>query len=177
MKPAQKKTKHNCPQVYTLAGNQAATINVTPRAEGTEIGLVSGDKAEDVTLRFDNTSCVEGLSLVDRKTGYVEPLYDGLEYTVEAGDLSGRLFITSRNEELPSDGQFVAIKVTGDGVSAMTVENGHIDLTVYDLTGKCVAKAGGDDGFAEINGLANGFYIAEAVSDNGSRSLEKVQIR
>ncbi|MDE6527396.1 MAG: hypothetical protein K2L75_09090, partial [Muribaculaceae bacterium] len=161
------------PALYTLADNKATSINVTPTAEGTEIGLTAGKTDGDVTLRFDNTSCVDGFCLVDRRTGYVEPITEGLEYTVH-GDVAGRLYISSHDYSLSYSQERITIKVTNDVVCAAAAGNMHIDLCIYDLTGKPVAKASGDNGFAEVRGLYRGFYIVEASTPTGLRTLEKI---
>lgn len=127
----------------------------------------------DVTLRVDNTSCVDGFCLVDRRTDYVEPITEGLEYTVH-GDVAGRLYISSHDYSLSYSQERITIKVTNDVVCAAAAGNMHVDLCIYDLTGKPVAKASGDNGFAEVCGLYRGFYIVEASTPTGLRTLEKI---
>lgn len=81
-------------QVYTVAGNTAAVVNVTNDAEGLEIGVYDNSK-EDTDeesskfIHFSDTDAFADYMLLDVATGESRPVEEGMTLPVK-GNVSGR---------------------------------------------------------------------------------------
>lgn len=162
------------PMIYTVSDNKAASINRTPLADGVEIGLVADDD-DDCILRFDNIDAIDGYSIYDKVTGESHRLYDGMEYQVH-GPVSGRLFLTA-GEGAPQMDRTAAIRImsSGNAIRAVSPDNkNEIEMSVYDVAGKCVASVNGSQGFVEANVSVGGFYIVIAKDSAGRVARRKV---
>lgn len=162
------------PMIYTVSGNKAASINTTPLVDGVEIGLLANDD-DAYILRFDNIAAIDGYSVYDRITGESHSLYDGMEYLVH-GSVSGRLFLYADNctHEINKSAE-IQIMSNGDVICAVSPDNKTtIDISVYDMAGRQVVSASGQQGFVETNVSAEGFYIVVAKDSDGRVARKKV---
>lgn len=165
----------NTTRVYTVAGNNAVSINSTPDADGMEIGILADENAMNI-LRFDNVEAFSGLSLFDAESGTMTPLSEGMEYEVK-GTASGRLYLASAALSPADNSNGVSIEVRGSEVVATSSEGGAITLAVHDVSGKLVASANGINGTAMVVNLDKGLYIVVAKTGRGTKSPLKIMIQ
>lgn len=161
------------PLPYTIAGNRALSLNATPSVEGTEVGLAANEAGRHVSLRFSNVP--ENLALYDALSGEFFPLSEDTSYEAD-GNIAARLYIVSADRMAPDMAPGIKLTVDGDVVTAIAPGAGSIGLTVYDLSGKCVASVSSGSDAASVCGLAKGFYLATASVGNTSVT-EKIIVR
>ncbi len=151
--------------VYTFAGDVASSINLTPDAAGTEIGLRSTTGEGRYTLRFTGVDNLYGLSLYDKADGSLTPLSEGLEIEVE-GDVRRRLYLMS---DMPvGDAGALSMRLEG---STVTVASGNagamVSATVYDTMGRTLGSYSTDDAVLTFD-VDPGIYIIEGRDGNSS---------
>ncbi len=156
------------PQVYTVAGDMASSINTLPDPDNVEIG-VFGCEGTPVTLCFENTRTLDGYMLVDRATGEATPIEDGLKIDLPTGSVSNRFFITSSPIGLRDN----TLKFMLNG-NNLTVESSatdpHMNIAVYSVSGLMVHNSQADSNSISVT-LMPGIYVVEASDgDNELRT-------
>ncbi len=151
-------------RVYTMAGDVASSVNITPDAAGTEIGVRMADGEGRYTLRFEGVDNLYDLSLLDTDDGSLTPLREGLEVEVE-GDVRGRLFLMRGLPVTDSDLNVSLSERTVTVASTAAVE--HIEAAAYDTMGRCICSHSADGPVLDFT-LDPGIYIVVASDTNGS---------
>ena len=164
-------TQEEATLVYTVAENVAATVNSTPDASGTEIGVMTGDGESNV-LRFEGPACGYH-TLYDASTGETMALHDGFEYEV-TGNVSHRLYLSADTGQLPA---LTGLDMTVDG-NEVTVTPpaaaGEMRVEVCDISGKSVygCTGRGETRFM----LPQGMYVMKATAADGCSGVWKIRI-
>lgn len=159
------------PLVYSLAGHQAAVINVTDDIDGTGIGVVTDDPTDRLTIRLSNVAEAEDCVLMDIATGESEPIYEDMEIPV-TGSTNGRYYITRGGTQ---DG-IRAIHIERNG-NTVTVSTGRQDIRVevFDTLGVHTASHQADAPQVSFT-LPSGVYVLKA-DDGTERKTAKLIIR
>lgn len=170
-------------QVYTVAGNTAAVVNVTNDAEGLEIGVYDNSKEDtDVEsskfIRFSDTDTFADYMLLDVATGESRPVEEGMTLPVE-GNVSGRYFLT-RGSDMKDEIRSIRVSRDGNEVTVST-GRGTLSVEVFDALGRHVGShAAGSpeatDGARVSFPLPSGVYLLR-VSDGVERRTPKLIIK
>ena len=163
------------PQVYTLAGNQMTAINVTPELKDIPVGIYGKD-ASPVELSFKLSGDMQNVTLVDKQSGKVYPVTDGLTLTV-SGNTSGRYFL---NGSIATSNEVIArneIVCYTNGTGQIVVSS--VDLltriSVYSISGQRLRYLDNlNMQTVYVKDLAPGIYIvkAESVTQVCSEKME-----
>ena len=161
------------PRVYTIAGNNAVTINALDNVESVEVGLVNDDR--DVTLTFTNVDAIgTGLGLYDAETGDFTPLHDGLSVNVR-GAVAQRLFITSAAADTEAVST-ISVTVNGNKVTVNAAfADESLEVQAFDTVGRNVFTASEPSGVATFT-LDRGVYIINAAAGK-QQHTQKIIIR
>lgn len=150
--------------VYTVAGDRAAAVNLTPGAAGVEVGLRTIDGEGRRTLRFEGVEAVDGLSLYDKADGSLTALDEGIEVTVD-GDARGRFFLMSSLPGMETTG--LTIRLEGRTVTVISADaSSAVEACVYDSLGCSEGCYSTDDAVLTFD-LDSGIHIVEACDKSG----------
>ena len=164
------------PMVYTVAGNQAVSINQLPTLEVVPFGVTcSSDEPINVTMT--GTAAIGGeLYVFDALDGSSTPVMEGETISVQPNDY-GRYFLT-RSSSLGTIGDDVTdgiiISVRGDVVT-VTSASGLSHVRALTMAGVMIYQAD-DCGTKAQFQLQQGVYIIEADGMSGHRSV-KVMVK
>ena len=160
------------PRVYTIAGNNAVTINALNDIDSVEVGLVNTES--DVTLTFTDVDAIgSGYSLYDAETGSFTPLSEGLSVTVN-GAVAGRLFITSGAADV-TDIAAITIDVNNSEVCVNAAADAPLKVHVADTLGRNVVSLTEPSGTATFR-LERGIYVVYAEAGK-QRLTQKIVIQ
>lgn len=164
------------PMVYTVAGNQAVSINQLPTLDVVPFGVTcSSDEPVNVTMT--GTDAVGGEFYVfDALDGSSTPVMEGETISVQPNDY-GRYFLT-RSSSLGTIGDDVTdgiiISVRGDVVT-VTSASGLSHVRALTTAGVTIYQADNCGTKAQFQ-LQQGVYIIEADGMSGHRSV-KVMVK
>ncbi|MEQ3166128.1 T9SS type A sorting domain-containing protein [Parabacteroides goldsteinii] len=163
------------PQVYTLAGNQMTAINVTPELKDIPVGIYGKD-ASPVELSFKLSGDMQNVTLVDKQSGKVYPVTDGLTLTV-SGNTSGRYFLNgsiATSNEVIARNEIVCY-ANGNGQIVVSSVDPLTRISVYSVSGQRLRYLDNlNMQTVYVKDLAPGIYIvkAESVTQVCSEKME-----
>lgn len=163
------------PQVYTLAGNQMTAINVTPELKDIPVGIYGKD-ASPVELSFKLSGDMQNVTLVDKQSGKVYPVTDGLTLTV-SGNTSGRYFLNgsiATSNEVIARNEIVCY-ANGNGQIVVSSVDPLTRISVYSVSGQRLRYLDNlNMQTVYVKDLALGIYIvkAESVTQVCSEKME-----
>ena len=163
------------PQVYTLAGNQMTAINVTPELKDIPVGIYGKD-ASPVELSFKLSGDMQNVTLVDKQSGKVYPVTDGLTMTV-SGNTSGRYFLNgsiATSNEVIARNEIVCY-ANGNGQIVVSSVDPLTRISVYSVSGQRLRYLDNlNMQTVYVKDLAPGIYIvkAESVTQVCSEKME-----
>ena len=165
------------PMVYTVAGQQAVSIDVRPAFELLPFGVVCAANNEPVSVTFNEAELLgEPLYVVDGATGEATPVNSGDAYEVQPNDY-GRYFLSTRGDltaiERTEVVNGIVISVRGRQV---TVHAPSALESVRAITTNGIAAysttVGTTDTSFTLN--ANGIYIIEAQTADTTKTVKVV---
>lgn len=163
------------PQVYTLAGNQMTAINVTPELKDIPVGIYGKD-ASPVELSFKLSGDMQNVTFVDKQSGKVYPVTDGLTLTV-SGNTSGRYFLNgsiATSNEVIARNEIVCY-ANGNGQIVVSSVDPLTRISVYSVSGQRLRYLDNlNMQTVYVKDLAPGIYIvkAESVTQVCSEKME-----
>lgn len=153
------------PQVYTLAGNQMTAINVTPELKDIPVGIYGKD-ASPVELSFKLSGDMQNVTFVDKQSGKVYPVTDGLTLTV-SGNTSGRYFLNgsiATSNEVIARNEIVCY-ANGNGQIVVSSVDPLTRISVYSVSGQRLRYLDNlNMQTVYVKDLAPGIYIVKAES-------------
>ena len=167
------------PQVYTLAGTEATSLNRTDRIGWLPIGVVAKDGGS-VELAFHMSRKLrEPLWLFDAKTRVFTPVADSTVVRVAAGD-HGRYYLTTVASTIASGDM-------PDGIRCFSPSPGKLTVSALnsDIMSIRVLNAGGQP-VVSRSGIAlpsctlstgSGLFIVSATTADGKTKETKIAIR
>lgn len=170
-------------QVYTVAGNTAAVVNVTDDAEGLEIGVYDNSKEDSNEesskfIHFSDTDAFTDYMLLDVATGESRPVEEGMTLPVK-GNVSGRYFLT-RGSDMKDELRSIRVSRDGNEVTVST-GRGTLSVEVFDTLGRHVGShtsgsPESTDGTRISFPLPSGVYLLR-VTDGVERRTPKLIIK
>lgn len=163
------------PQVYTLAGNQMTAINVTPELKDIPVGIYGKD-ASPVELSFKLSGDMQNVTFVDKQSGKVYPVTDGLTLTV-SGNTSGRYFLNgsiATSNEVIARNEIVCY-ANGNGQIVVSSVDPLTRISVYSVSGQRLRYLDNlNMQTVYVKDLVPGIYIvkAESVTQVCSEKME-----
>ncbi|WP_455640481.1 T9SS type A sorting domain-containing protein [Parabacteroides sp.] len=169
------------PMVYTVAGNQTASINVRKSLANVPLGIFAPDNG-DVELIITGQEDFGNFELYDAETNHSQLIGNGEVSVMLKGNTHGRYFLRSdyvptANEKVTAQKQII-IYSAGNGQIVVSSVDPLTRITVYDLSGKLVTGLTNlQTPTAHVQGLTPGqLYIVRAETANQVQS-DKVEVR
>ena len=174
------------PQVYTVAGNEAVTVNAVPELSWIPLGIVS-QQAEEVSLTLKGVNKLDApVYLYDAASASYTELHDGEAVKVKAGD-HGRYFLTQTRtstgiDRMEAEEQSAPVKVYSPAAGMIVVSalgGEKLDrVQVFTLDGKMVHSYQLPDKQRMILRVPSGVYIVKASTQSCAQAKgQKIAVR
>lgn len=171
----------NAPQVYTVAGNTAVSVNQLKDAQRIPLGVTAADGSV-VTLTFSGVAAVKDAALYDAELQSETPLYEGYQLTVN-GSSYGRYFLIGKG---PGTTTGISDVETDDNVSVSSILPRQIVVTsdaelrsvsVWSVSGALLKKATlNGDYTCTLNNVDSDVVVVRTETANGTQ-MTKLRVR
>lgn len=171
----------NAPQVYTVAGNTAVSVNQLKDAQRIPLGVTAADGSV-VTLTFSGVAAVKDAALYDAELQSETPLYEGYQLTVN-GSSYGRYFLIGKG---PGTTTGISDVETGGNVSVSSILPRQIVVTsdaelrsvsVWSVSGALLKKATlNGDYTCTLNNVDSDVVVVRTETANGTQ-MTKLRVR
>lgn len=171
----------NAPQVYTVAGNTAVSVNQLKDAQRIPLGVTAADGSV-VTLTFSGVAAVKDAALYDAELQSETPLYEGYQLTVN-GSSYGRYFLIGKGSGTTTG---ISDVETGDNVSVSSILPRQIVVTsdaelrsvsVWSVSGALLKKATlNGDYTCTLNNVDSDVVVVRTETANGTQ-MTKLRVR
>lgn len=171
----------NAPQVYTVAGNTAVSVNQLKDAQRIPLGVSAADGSV-VTLTFSGVAAVKDAALYDAELQSETPLHEGYQLTVN-GSSYGRYFLIGKG---PGTTTGISDVETGDNVSVSSILPRQIVVTsdaelrsvsVWSVSGALLKKATlNGDYTCTLNNVDSDVVVVRTETANGTQ-MTKLRVR
>lgn len=166
----------DAPTVYTVASNQAVSVNAVPSMELIPMGVVSKE-SEDVTIAVSKADNVD-VYLFDAKTKTSTLLYSGDSITVQS-NAHGRYYLSSKAIDI-NDRTNNDVKVYSPANGIITVATTMSDVMqsveLFSADGKKVAQEAVNGESSKDFYVSGGLYIVKVTTSNGVKT-QKVAVK
>lgn len=171
----------NAPQVYTVAGNTAVSVNQLKDAQRIPLGVSAADGSV-VTLTFSGVAAVKDAALYDAELQSETPLHEGYQLTVN-GSSYGRYFLIGKGSGTTTG---ISDVETGDNVSVSSILPRQIVVTsdaelrsvsVWSVSGALLKKATlNGDYTCTLNNVDSDVVVVRTETANGTQ-MTKLRVR
>lgn len=171
----------NAPQVYTVAGNTAVSVNQLKDAQRIPLGVTAADGSV-VTLTFSGVAAVKDAALYDVELQSETPLHEGYQLTVN-GSSYGRYFLIGKGSGTTTG---ISDVETGDNVSVSSILPRQIVVTsdaelrsvsVWSVSGALLKKATlNGDYTCTLNNVDSDVVVVRTETANGTQ-MTKLRVR
>lgn len=171
----------NAPQVYTVAGNTAVSVNQLKDAQRIPLGVTAADGSV-VTLTFSGVAAVKDAALYDAELQSETPLHEGYQLTVN-GSSYGRYFLIGKGSGTTTG---ISDVETGDNVSVSSILPRQIVVTsdaelrsvsVWSVSGALLKKATlNGDYTCTLNNVDSDVVVVHTETANGTQ-MTKLRVR
>lgn len=171
----------NAPQVYTVAGNTAVSVNQLKDAQHIPLGVTAADGSV-VTLTFSGVAAVKDAALYDAELQSETPLHEGYQLTVN-GSSYGRYFLIGKGSGTTTG---ISDVETGDNVSVSSILPRQIVVTsdaelrsvsVWSVSGALLKKATlNGDYTCTLNNVDSDVVVVRTETANGTQ-MTKLRVR
>lgn len=162
--------------VYTVAGDNAASVNRVKDMQRIPLGLFAAD-GDVTTLTFTGVDALLDPTLYDAELNTETPITEGMELTVN-GESHGRYFICSRGAG-PGTTGISEVGASGNDVSVYSVVSRQVvissvaalqDVSVYTVGGALLKHEGASAGqtVMTMDDVESGVAIVRVKTDNGT---------
>ena len=162
--------------VYTVAGDNAASVNRVKDMQRIPLGLFAAD-GDVTTLTFTGVDALLDPTLYDAELNTETPITEGMELTVN-GESHGRYFICSRGAG-PGTTGISEVGASGNDVSVYSVVSRQVvissaaalqDVSIYTVGGALLKHEGASAGqtVMTMDDVESGVAIVRVKTDNGT---------
>lgn len=170
----------NAPQVYTVAGNTAVSVNQLKDAQRIPLGVTAADGSV-VTLTFSGVAAVKDAAIYDAELQSETPLYEGYQLTVN-GPSYGRYFLighgsgTTGITETGADGNVSVSSIVPRQV-VVTSDTELRSVSIWSAGGALLKKVTPEGNYTcTVNGVNSGVVIVRTDTATGSQ-VNKIRVR
>ena len=164
------------PQVYTIAGTQAAALNALPKIGILPFGVIAKEKKMVAVELEANRYLDAPLYILDAKTGTYTPADHAIE--IEANE-HGRYYITTAMYNIKSDSEENTIRCFSPQSGTITVSSLASDLAsvrIYTIDGKLLTSASGINATSWQKQVATGIYIIKVATEDKKEKTVKMRV-
>ena len=164
------------PQVYTIAGTQAAALNTLPKIGILPFGVIAKEKKMVAVELEANRYLDAPLYILDAKTGTYTPADHAIE--IEANE-HGRYYITTAMYNIESNNEENNIRCFSPQSGTITVSSIASNLTsvsIYTIDGKLLTSASGINATSWQKQVATGLYIIKVATEDKKEKTVKMRV-
>ena len=164
------------PQVYTIAGTQAAALNALPKIGILPFGVIAKEKKMVAVELEANRYLDAPLYILDAKTGTYTPADHAIE--IEANE-HGRYYITTAMYNIENDSEENTIHCFSPQSGTITVSSLASNLasvSIYTIDGKLLTSASGINATSWHKQVATGLYIIKVATEDKKEKTVKMRV-
>ena len=164
------------PQVYTIAGTQAAALNTLPKIGILPFGVIAKEKKMVAVELEANRYLDAPLYILDAKTGTYTPADHAIE--IEANE-HGRYYITTAMYNIESNSEENNIRCFSPQSGTITVSSLASNLasvSIYTIDGKLLTSASGINATSWQKQVATGIYIIKVATEDKKEKTVKMKV-
>ena len=164
------------PQVYTIAGTQAAALNALPKIGILPFGVIAKEKKMVAVELEANRYLDAPLYILDAKTGTYTPADHAIE--IEANE-HGRYYITTAIYNIENDSEENTIRCFSPQSGTITVSSLASNLAsvrIYTIDGKLLTSASGINATSWQKQVATGIYIIKVATEDKKEKTVKMKV-
>lgn len=164
------------PQVYTIAGTQAAALNALPKIGILPFGVIAKEKKMVAVELEANRYLDSPLYILDAKTGTYTPADHAIE--IEANE-HGRYYITTAIYNIENDNEENTIRCFSPQSGTITVSSLGSNLasvSIYTIDGKLLTSASGINATSWQKQVATGLYIIKVATEDKKEKTVKMRV-
>lgn len=164
------------PQVYTIAGTQAAALNALPKIGILPFGVIAKEKKMVAVELEANRYLNAPLYILDAKTGTYTPADHAIE--IEANE-HGRYYITTAMYNIKNDSEENTIRCFSPQSGTITVSSLASNLAsvrIYTIDGKLLTSASGINATSWQKQVATGLYIIKVATEDKKEKTVKMRV-
>lgn len=164
------------PQVYTIAGTQAAALNALPKIGILPFGVIAKEKKMVAVELEANRYLDAPLYILDAKTGTYTPADHAIE--IEANE-HGRYYITTAIYNIDNDSEENTIRCFSPQSGTITVSSLASNLAsvrIYTIDGKLLTFASGINATSWQKQVATGLYIIKVATEDKKEKTVKMRV-
>ena len=164
------------PQVYTIAGTQAAALNALPKIGILPFGVIAKEKKMVAVELEANRYLDAPLYILDAKTGTYTPADHSIE--IEANE-HGRYYITTAIYNIENDSEENTIRCFSPQSGTITVSSLASNLAsvrIYTIDGKLLTSASGINATSWQKQVATGLYIIKVATEDKKEKTVKMRV-
>lgn len=164
------------PQVYTIAGTQAAALNALPKIDILPFGVIAKEKKMVAVELEANRYLDAPLYILDAKTGTYTPADHAIE--IEANE-HGRYYITTAIYNIENDCEENTIRCFSPQSGTITVSSLASNLAsvrIYTIDGKLLTFASGINATSLQKQVATGLYIIKVATEDKKEKTVKMRV-
>ena len=164
------------PQVYTIAGTQAAALNTLPKIGILPFGVIAKEKKMVAVELEANRYLDAPLYILDAKTGTYTPADHAIE--IEANE-HGRYYITTAIYNIENDSEENTIRCFSPQSGTITVSSLASNLAsvrIYTIDGKLLTSASGINATSWQKQVATGIYIIKVATEDKKEKTVKMRV-
>lgn len=171
----------NAPQVYTVAGNTAVSVNQLKDAQRIPLGVTAADGSV-VTLTFSGVAAVKDAALYDAELQSETPLHEGYQLTVN-GSSYGRYFLIGKGSgtttgisDVETDGNVSVSSILPRQI-VVTSDAELRSVSVWSVSGALLKKVTlNGDYTCTLNNVDSDVVVVRTETANGTQ-MTKLRVR
>lgn len=164
------------PQVYTIAGTQAAALNTLPKIGILPFGVIAKEK-KMVAVELEANRYLEApLYILDAKTGTYTPADHAIE--IEANE-HGRYYITTAMYNIESDSEennILCFSPQSGTITVSSIASNLASVSIYTIDGKLQTSASGINATSWQKQVATGIYIIKVATEDKKEKTVKMRV-
>lgn len=164
------------PQVYTIAGTQAAALNTLPKIGILPFGVIAKEKKMVAVELEANRYLDAPLYILDAKTGTYTPADHAIE--IEANE-HGRYYITTAMYNIESDNEentILCFSPQSGTITVSSIASNLASVSIYTIDGKLLTSASGINATSWHKQVATGIYIIKVATEDKKEKTVKMKV-
>ena len=164
------------PQVYTIAGTQAAALNALPKIGILPFGVIAKEKKMVAVELEANRYLDAPLYILDAKTGTYTPADHAIE--IEANE-HGRYYITTAMYNIESDSEennILCFSPQSGTITVSSIASNLASVSIYTIDGKLLTSASGINATSWQKQVATGIYIIKVATEDKKEKTVKMKV-
>ena len=164
------------PQVYTIAGTQAAALNALPKIGILPFGVIAKEKKMVAVELEANRYLDAPLYILDAKTGTYTPADHAIE--IEANE-HGRYYITTAMYNIESNNEentILCFSPQSGTITVSSIASNLASVSIYTVDGKLLTSASGINATSWQKQVATGIYIIKVATEDKKEKTVKMKV-